>query len=150
MISSGKVAGWTCGWRSLFLKKLRHPELASRRTARHDGAPMPTLPTQFTGATVMTKANIYFDGKVVSHTLLVPGGTKKTLGLIYPGAYHFGTDAPERMEIIAGGLSRHAGRHDGRQGLRGRHLLRRGWQERLHDRGEGRRVRIHLLVPRLR
>jgi uncharacterized protein YaiE (UPF0345 family) len=27
---------------------------------------------------------------------------KKTIGLIYPGAYHFGTGVPERMEIVAG------------------------------------------------
>lgn len=61
-----------------------------------------SLPTQFTGITVHTKANVYFDGKVVSHTVLMPDGAKKTLGLIYPGSYHFGTGAPERMEIIAG------------------------------------------------
>ena len=51
---------------------------------------------------VATKANVYFDGKVVSHTVLMPDGAKKTLGLIYPGSYHFGTGAPERMEIVAG------------------------------------------------
>ncbi len=61
-----------------------------------------SLPSQFTGVTVHTKANIYFDGKVVSHTVLMPDGAKKTLGLIYPGSYHFGTGAPERMEIVAG------------------------------------------------
>jgi uncharacterized protein YaiE (UPF0345 family) len=61
-----------------------------------------SLPTQFTGITVHTKANVYFDGKVVSHTVLMPDGAKKTLGLIYPGSYHFGTAAPERMEIVAG------------------------------------------------
>jgi len=61
-----------------------------------------SLPTQLTGVTVHTKANIYFDGKVVSHTVIMPNGAKKTLGLIYPGSYHFGTGAPERMEIIAG------------------------------------------------
>ncbi len=60
------------------------------------------LPTQFTGVTVVTKANVYFDGNVVSHTVLLPGGARKTLGLIRPGSYHFGTDAPERMEIVAG------------------------------------------------
>lgn len=63
---------------------------------------MSTLPTQFAGVTAVAKANVYFDGKVVSHTILLPGGAKKTLGLIYPGSYHFGTGAPERMEIIAG------------------------------------------------
>jgi hypothetical protein len=62
-----------------------------------------SLPLQFDGVTVLTKANVYFDGKVVSHSLLMPGGAKKTLGLIYPGSYHFGTAAPERMEIVAGG-----------------------------------------------
>ncbi len=64
---------------------------------------MSTLPTQFVGVTVLTKANVYFDGRVVSHTLLLPGNIKKTLGLIYPGSYHFNTGASERMEIIAGG-----------------------------------------------
>ena len=63
---------------------------------------MPTLPNQFAGVTVVTKANIYFDGKVVSHTVMFSDGTKKTLGLIYPGSFHFGTGAPERMEIVAG------------------------------------------------
>lgn len=63
---------------------------------------MPTFPTQFSNVTVITKANIYFDGKVVSHTVMMPDGAKKTLGLIYPGTFHFGTGAPERMEIIAG------------------------------------------------
>jgi uncharacterized protein YaiE (UPF0345 family) len=61
-----------------------------------------SLPTQFAGVTVHTKANVYFDGKVVSHTVLMPEGAKKTLGLIYPGSYHFGTGAAERMEITAG------------------------------------------------
>jgi len=58
--------------------------------------------TSFTQVTVDAKANVYFDGKVVSHTVHFADGSKKTLGLIYPGTYHFGTAAPERMEIIAG------------------------------------------------
>ena len=63
---------------------------------------MSALPAQFAGVTVVTKANVYFDGKVVSHSVIFADGTKKTLGLIYPGSYHFGTGAPERMEIVAG------------------------------------------------
>ena len=63
---------------------------------------MSALPTQFAGVTVVTKANVYFDGNVVSHTVLFAGNVKKTLGLIRPGTFHFGTDAAERMEIIAG------------------------------------------------
>ena len=58
--------------------------------------------TSFSNVTVDAKANIYFDGKVVSHTVRFPDDSKKTLGIIYPGKYHFGTAAPERMEIIAG------------------------------------------------
>ncbi len=61
-----------------------------------------SLPTEFKNVTVHTKANLYFDGKVVSHTVLTSDGAKKTLGLIYPGSFHFGTGAPERMEIVAG------------------------------------------------
>lgn len=56
----------------------------------------------FSPVTAVAKANVYFDGKVVSHTILFEDGTKKTLGLIYPGSYHFGTDAAERMEITDG------------------------------------------------
>lgn len=63
---------------------------------------MSSLPEQFAGVTVATKANVYFDGNVVSHTVLFNDGSKKTLGLIRPGSYHFNTGAPERMEIVAG------------------------------------------------
>ena len=57
---------------------------------------------QFDNVSVVSKANVYFDGKVVSHSVLFPDGTKKTVGLIYPGTYTFNTGAPEVMEIIAG------------------------------------------------
>ncbi|MFM2170446.1 MAG: hypothetical protein RI957_675 [Verrucomicrobiota bacterium] len=59
-------------------------------------------PTSFSAVSVDTKANVYFDGKVVSHSVHFSDGSKKTLGLIYPGEYHFGTAAAERMEIVAG------------------------------------------------
>jgi uncharacterized protein YaiE (UPF0345 family) len=63
---------------------------------------MSKVPHEFAGVTAVAKANIYFDGKVASHTIIMPDGSKKTLGLIYAGEYHFGTKAPERMEIVAG------------------------------------------------
>jgi purine/pyrimidine-nucleoside phosphorylase len=63
---------------------------------------MSTPPAEFADVTVVTKANVYFDGNVVSHTVLFKKGVKKTLGLIRPGSYHFNTGAPERMEIVAG------------------------------------------------
>ena len=61
-----------------------------------------SAPVSFVNVEVVAKANVYFDGKVVSHTVVFPDGTKKTLGLIYPGSFHFGTQAPERMQIVAG------------------------------------------------
>jgi uncharacterized protein YaiE (UPF0345 family) len=59
-------------------------------------------PTEFANVTALVQANVYFDGKVVSHTLLFADGSKKTLGLIFPGYFHFGTEAAERMDIVAG------------------------------------------------
>lgn len=66
---------------------------------------MSTPATQFDGVSVLAKANVYFSGNVVSHTVLFADGKKKTLGLIRPGSYHFGTDAPELMEIVDGTCS---------------------------------------------
>ena len=59
-------------------------------------------PVDFKNVTAVAKANVYFDGKVVSHSILFPDNSKKTLGLIYPGKFHFGTDKAERMEIVTG------------------------------------------------
>ena len=60
---------------------------------------------EFKNVTVVKKANAYFDGKVTSRTVLFPDGTKKTLGIMMPGEYEFGTDAKEVMEILAGKLT---------------------------------------------
>lgn len=60
------------------------------------------MPVQLGPVTATCKANIYFDGKVVSHVLTLADGSRKTLGLIYPGRFRFDTTAPELMEIIAG------------------------------------------------
>jgi uncharacterized protein YaiE (UPF0345 family) len=51
---------------------------------------------------VETKANVYFDGKCVSHTVLLADGTRKSVGVILPATLHFTTGAPERMELVAG------------------------------------------------
>ena len=50
---------------------------------------------------LFTKANIYFDGKVVSHTFHVEG-ERKTMGVIFPGEYEFGTGDAEVMNMITG------------------------------------------------
>ena len=60
------------------------------------------MPDSFDNVSVSTKANIYFDGKVVSHSLILAEGRKKSLGVIFPGEYHFGTGDPEVMEITTG------------------------------------------------
>jgi len=59
---------------------------------------------EFKGVTVVKKANVYFDGKVTSRTVLFPDGSKKTLGVMLPGDYTFNTDDPELMEILSGDL----------------------------------------------
>ncbi len=56
----------------------------------------------FRNVTASAKANIYFEGKVVSHGITLEDGSTKTFGLVYPGDYHFGTEAAERMEITDG------------------------------------------------
>lgn len=66
---------------------------------------LPRMSVQLQNVTAVAKANVYFDGNVVSHSVLFPDGSKKTLGLIYPGKFHFGTEKAERMEIIAGDCS---------------------------------------------
>ncbi len=60
--------------------------------------------SQFKNVTVVKKANVYFDGKVTSRTLLFPDGSRKTLGMMLPGEYEFGTASKEVMEIVAGDL----------------------------------------------
>ncbi len=56
----------------------------------------------FDQVSVVIEANIYFDGKVSSRTIVFPDGSKKTLGILLPGEYHFNTDAPEHMLITQG------------------------------------------------
>ena len=60
---------------------------------------------QLENVTILKKANIYFDGKVTSRTLLFADGSRKTLGIILPGQYTFGTADKEEMEIVAGTLN---------------------------------------------
>jgi len=60
--------------------------------------------SQFENVTVVKKANVYFEGKVTSRAVLFADGTKKTLGIMMPGEYEFGTDCIEIMEILAGDL----------------------------------------------
>jgi hypothetical protein len=60
---------------------------------------------EFTNVTVVKAANIYFDGKVTSRTVKFADGSRKTLGIMMPGEYEFGTAEAETIEILAGTLS---------------------------------------------
>ena len=58
--------------------------------------------THFDGVTVHTQANVYFDGKCVSHGITFPDGTKKSVGVVLPATLTFNTGAAEIMECVAG------------------------------------------------
>jgi uncharacterized protein YaiE (UPF0345 family) len=60
--------------------------------------------SEFKCVTVVKKANVYFDGKVTSRTILFSDGSKKTLGIMLPGEYEFSTGNRELMEILSGDL----------------------------------------------
>ncbi|MEA3384008.1 MAG: pyrimidine/purine nucleoside phosphorylase [Campylobacterota bacterium] len=51
---------------------------------------------------MIKKANLYFDGQVTSRTVVEADGSRKTLGIMMPGSYTFGTQEAEHMEILAG------------------------------------------------
>ena len=57
---------------------------------------------QFDNVSVVKKANVYFDGKCVSHNVLFADGTRKSVGVIFPSSLTFTTGAPEIMELNAG------------------------------------------------
>lgn len=57
---------------------------------------------QFDNVSVVKQANVYFDGKCVSHTVQLADGTRKTVGVILPSALTFSTGAPEIMEGVGG------------------------------------------------
>jgi uncharacterized protein YaiE (UPF0345 family) len=54
------------------------------------------------GISVTTQANVYFEGKCVSHGISYPDGTKKSVGVVLPSSLTFNTGAPEIMECVAG------------------------------------------------
>jgi len=58
--------------------------------------------TSIAGVTVATQANVYFDGKCVSHGITLADGTKKSVGVVLPATLTFNTGAPEIMECVAG------------------------------------------------
>ncbi|MBF6215047.1 pyrimidine/purine nucleoside phosphorylase [Nocardia puris] len=57
---------------------------------------------QFENVSVAKTANVYFDGKCVSHNITLADGTAKSVGVILPSVLTFTTGAPEIMELVQG------------------------------------------------
>ena len=55
------------------------------------------------GASVTAQANVYFDGKCISHGFTLADGTKKSVGVVLQATLTFNTGAAEIMECVAGG-----------------------------------------------
>ena len=51
----------------------------------YSSRPMSAIPSEFPNVTAVAKANVYFDGKCVSHTVLMPDGAKNR----FPGRAFF-------------------------------------------------------------
>ena len=60
--------------------------------------------TEFKNVAVVRKANVYFNGRVTSRSVIFPDGSRKTLGIMLPGEYEFNTNEKEIIEIISGSL----------------------------------------------
>lgn len=60
------------------------------------------LTEQLQSASIATQANVFFDGKCVSHTVVLTNGEKKSVGVVLPSHLTFNTAAAEIMECVAG------------------------------------------------
>jgi purine/pyrimidine-nucleoside phosphorylase len=64
--------------------------------------PMTIPNTPHLSGSINPQANIYFDGKCISHSLALPDGSRKSVGVILPSRLRFTTQAAEVMQIVAG------------------------------------------------
>ena len=60
------------------------------------------MSAQFDQVSVVKAANVYFDGKCISHSFTLPDGTQQSAGVILPASLTFNTGASEVMECVAG------------------------------------------------
>ena len=58
--------------------------------------------SKFDNVSVDKKGNVFFDGKCVSHSVIFPDGSRKTVGVILPSTLTFNISTPEIMEITSG------------------------------------------------
>ncbi len=61
--------------------------------------------SQFSNVTALTKSNVYFDGKVISHKIILADGSEKTLGVMLPGEFIFDTSVAEVMTVTSGEMN---------------------------------------------
>jgi uncharacterized protein YaiE (UPF0345 family) len=95
------------------------------------------------GVSVTTRANVYFDGKCVSHGVTLADGTKKSVGVILPAQLTFNTGAAEIMECVAGSCEyKLAGTTEWVRSSAGEKLLGAGQLQLRHPRGRG--LPLHL------
>ena len=71
------------------------------------------MENKFEKVTVTQKANVYFDGKVNSRTVIKENGEKISLGFMVAGEYEFNTACKEVMEIIGGEMDAFVAGDDG-------------------------------------
>lgn len=62
----------------------------------------PSPAARLDGVSVTTTANVFFDGKCVSHTVTLADGSRKSVGVILPATLTFNIGAAETMECVAG------------------------------------------------
>jgi len=58
--------------------------------------------SNFDSVSVAKRANVYFAGKCISHSVIFADGTRKSIGVIFPSTLTFNTGAAETMELNAG------------------------------------------------
>ncbi len=57
---------------------------------------------QFDQVSVGKKANVFFDGKCISHTVTLADGSRKSVGVILPSSLRFDLTTKEIMEVVEG------------------------------------------------
>jgi len=62
---------------------------------------MSTTPT-LNNVNLNPKANVYFDGRCISHSFTAADGSQKSAGVVLPASLTFNTGAAEIMECVAG------------------------------------------------
>jgi uncharacterized protein YaiE (UPF0345 family) len=60
---------------------------------------------EFENVKFVAKANIYYEGRVLSFAFFAKDGSRKTAGVIFPGEYEFGTADAEIMDVTSGELT---------------------------------------------